>query len=102
AVRVHARIRGAVGDGPEVLLANLLARAVELDEPARPEEVDALDCGTGANHEAVPHTASYGLGVKAGPAHHPRGKGRTKRGGERHRPARVRIRRPCQVEGFDA
>ena len=102
AVLVHGRIGGAVGDAPEVLLADLLAGAVELEQPARPEQIDALDGGTGADHEAVPHAAGHGLRVEARRAQQPGGQQGTKLRGEGHRPARVRIRRPCQVEGLDA
>ena len=102
AVLVHGRIGGAVGDAPEVLLADLLAGAVELEQPARPEEVDALDGGTRADHEAVPHAAGHGLRVKARRAEQPGGQQGTKLRGEGHRPACVRIRRPRQVERLDA
>ena len=101
-VLVHRPDGGAVGDAPEVLLADLLAGAVELEQPARPEEVDALDGGTRADHEAVPHAAGHGLRVEARRAQQPGGQQGAKLGGEGHRPARVRIRRPCQVEGLDA
>src|SRR5262249_59662596 len=47
-VLVHIRIGGAVGDAPEVLLTDLLAGPVELEQPPRPKEVDALNGGTRA------------------------------------------------------
>ena len=49
------------------------------------------------------HTAAgHSLRVKARRAQQPGGQQGTKLGGEGHRPACVRIRRPCQVEGLDA
>ena len=63
-VLVHGWIWRMVGDGPEVLAADLLAGAIELDQPARQEEVDASDCCARANDEAVPHAAGNGLRVE--------------------------------------
>ena len=101
-VLVHGRIGGAVGDGPEVLVADLLAGAIELDQPARQEEVDASDCRTRADHEAVPHAAGDGLRVETRSAKQVGGQESTKLRGEGHRPAGVRIRSSCQIEGLDA
>ena len=78
AVLVHGRIGGAIGDAPEVLLADLLAGAVKLEQPARPEELDAFDRGTRADHEAVPHTAGDGLRIEARRAQQPGGQQGTK------------------------
>ena len=63
-VLVHDRIRGAVGDAPEVLLAQLLAGTVELEQAARPEQFDAFDGSKRADHEAVPHVAGHRLRVE--------------------------------------
>ena len=82
--------------------ADLLAGAVELEQPARPEQVDALDGGTRADHEAVPYAAGHGPRVKARRAQQAGGQQGTKLRGEGHRPVRVRIRGSCQVERLDA
>ena len=99
---VRDRIGCAVGDAPEVLLANLLARTVELEQAARPEQVDAFDGGARADHEAVPHAAGHGLRVEARRAQQPGGQQGAKLRGEGQRPARIRIRRPRQVERLDS
>src|SRR6516162_10923920 len=93
---------GAVGDVPEILSANLFAGAVELEQVARPEKLDAFDGGAGADDEAIPHAAGHGLRVEARSAKQPGCKKGTKLRGEGDRPARIRVRRPCQEERLDS
>src|SRR5690348_17306250 len=63
-ILVHGRVRRAVRDAPEILVAYFLARTVELDKPARPEQLDAFDRGIRADHKAIPGTACGGLWVE--------------------------------------
>ena len=90
------------GDLPEVLLAKFLAGTVEFEQATRPEQLDPFDGGARADHEAVPHAAGHGLRVEARRAQQPRGQQGPKLRGEGYRPARIRIRRPCQVERLDS
>jgi hypothetical protein len=55
----------AVRNAPEVLLADLLSGAVELERAAGPEEFDSLDGGPRADNEAVPYSARHSLWVEA-------------------------------------
>src|SRR6516162_1507994 len=63
-VGVHDQIEGAVGDMPEVLTANLRAGTVEFKEARRPDQLNAVDGGTGAELEALPYAGWHGLRVE--------------------------------------
>ncbi len=100
-VLVHDRVARAVGDAPEVLLLNLPAGSIELEQAARPKQLDAFDGSRRTDHKAVPHAAGHGLRVEVRRAQQPRGEQGAKLRGEGDRPAGIRIRRPCQVERLD-
>ena len=73
-----------VGDAPEVLLPYLFSGIVNLEQPAGPEEVDALDGCTRADDEPVPHSGGHTLRVKVRRAEQPGSQQGAKLGGERH------------------
>jgi hypothetical protein len=88
---IHGWFRRATANTPEVLLANLLARAVQFDESARPQQVDALYGAAWADHETVPYTAGDGLRIKSRGTQQPRGQKGAELGGEGHGPPCVGI-----------
>jgi hypothetical protein len=70
--------------GQKIRAANLPSGAIELDQLAGPEDVDAPNCRTGANHEAVPHAAGDSLRVQVRSAKQVGGQKDAKLGCEGH------------------
>ena len=72
------------GDVPKILVAELLAGAIELDELARPHQLDAFDRRRRADHEAVPDAARRGLRIETRRAEQAGSQQRAQLRGERH------------------